>query len=213
MVIGGRRGVSIIVGKGSRYTTSVVCKAVGIVSVTVKMDQKTTAEQDVEMENDQQPESTHGRNCPCLSEPIVFVKTNVSLKHAISTSYLCAPCYICASMRKLYICIYPYCYKNVYLCASCYICASMRLLYIYLHCFIIGTSLIPLPTLSVTKTTLTVRSIGSLPVNRYRLKYVHEYALPILGKGFSIKIMPNKISNNNNTYNELGCNCNGRYGE
>jgi hypothetical protein len=211
MVIGGRRGVSILVGKGSREMTTVVCKAVGIVSVTVKMDQKDAAEQDVEMENDQQLESTHGRNCPRLNEPIVIVKTNVSLKHAISNSYLCASCYICASVRILYI--YPYCYTIVRLCASCYICASMRLPYIYPHCYIIGTSLAHIPTLSVAKTTLTVRSLGSLPVNRYRLKYVHICALPILGKWLSTKTMPNRISNNNNTYNELGCNCNGRYGE
>jgi hypothetical protein len=211
MVIGGWRGVSIIVGKRSRGMTSVVCKAVGIVSVTVKMDQKATAEHDVEMENDQQLESTHGRNCPCLNEPIVFVETNVSLKHAIIISNLCALCYICAAMRIM--CMYPYCYKSVYICASCYICESMRLLYVYPYCYIIGTSLTPLLTLSATKTTLTVGSICRLPVNRYRLKYAHEYALLILGKWISIKIMPNKISNNNNTYNELGCNCNGRYGE
>jgi hypothetical protein len=211
MVIGGRRGVSIIVGKGSREMTSVVCKAVRIVSVTVKMDQKAAAEHDVEMENDQQLESTHGRNCPRPSEPILFVKTNVSLKHAISISYLCASCYICASKRIFYIS--PYCYKIVCLCALCYICTPMHLLYICPNCYIVGASLAPIPTLSLAKTTLTVRSLGSLPLNRYRLKYVHGCDPPIVGKWLSTKIMPNRINNNNNTYNELGCNCNGRYGE
>jgi hypothetical protein len=89
----------------------------------------------------------------------------------------------------------------------------MRLLHVYPYCYIIGTSLTPLLTLSATKTTLTVGTIVRLLVNRYRLKYAHEYALLIIGKWISKKIMPNKIRNNNNTYNELGCNCNGRYGE
>jgi hypothetical protein len=211
MIIGGWRGVSITVGKRSRDMTSVVCKTVGIVSVTVKMDQKATAEHDMEMENDQQLESTHGRNCPCLNEPIIFVGTSVSLKHVIIISNLCALCYICAAMRIM--CMYPYCCKSVYICASCYICAYMLLLYVYPYCYIIGTSLTPLLTRSATKTTLTVGSIVRLPVNRHRLKYAHEYALLIIGKWINIKIMPNKISNYNNTYNKLGCNSNGRYGE
>jgi hypothetical protein len=187
IVIGGRWGASILVGKRSREKTTDVCNSVGIVSVAVKMDQKAAAEQDVEMENDQQLESTHGKNCPCRpSESILLVKTNVTLKHAINTSY-------------------PY--------ASFSICASVRILYIYLYCHIGVKPLAHIPTLSVVKTTFSVTTLVSLLANSYRLKYIYIWTPRILGKWISKKIVPNRISINNNTCNELGCNCNGQYGE
>jgi hypothetical protein len=186
IVIGGRRGASILVGKRSREKTTGVCNSVGIVSVVVKMDQK-AAEQDVEMENDQQLESTHGRKCPRpLYESILLVKTNVTLKHAISTSY-------------------PY--------ASFTVCASVRISYIYLYCYTVDIPLAHIPILSAVKITISVTTLVSLPVNRYRLEYIYLCSPRILGKWLSTKTMPNRISINNNTYNELGCNCNGRYGE
>ncbi len=187
--------MSILVGKRSREKTTGVCNSLGIVSVSVKMDHRTATDQDGDMETDlQQLESTQGKKSPRPIDAIILlVKTNVTLKNVISTSY-------------------PY--------ALLIICATVRIPYICLHCYIINIPLPSLTSLSAVKITISVTILTNVPVNMYRLEYIY-FCIPrilrtSLGNWLRIdgtETMPNRISITSNKYNELGCNCNGRYGE